>query len=93
MPAEAIATSTWLGVLTVDVVDGNGIGVAGEPVEACFHLPDGTRARAATTTDATGRAVLIEELRTTPESVVISAAAESVGPFPPTQRTQYVIET
>lgn len=93
MSTDTVTVAGWVGMLSVDVVDGNGEGVAGEPVEVVYRLPDGTRSRTQSLTDAGGRAHLVDQLPVAPQSVTLIAAGEEVGPIEPSHRSAYVIET
>lgn len=77
---------------SVDVVDGNGIDVQGEPVIARFSLAGGETREIRAVTDATGRARIVAEHDRQPVSVEILAAGESTGPTSPAPGARLVIE-
>ena len=78
--------------LSVDVVDGNGTEVPGEPVVARFILTDGETRDVRAVTDPTGRARIIAEHDSEPLSVEVLAARESTGPSAPIPGARLVIE-
>jgi hypothetical protein len=76
---------------SLDVVDGNGIEVASEPVTASFAIGDAGREVVAVT-DRAGRARFVIEHATVPHNVTMSAGRESVGPIHPVPGRIVVIE-
>ena len=85
-------TSTFVTNFTVQVVDGNGIEVAGEPVTISFlDAQHGVRAIQATT-GIDGRVRVVDTHPDEPQSVVIDAAGESTGPVTPRPGAMVVIE-
>lgn len=77
---------------SVDIVDGNGTEVPGEPVVARFSLPGGDTREIHTVTDTTGRARIVAEHDRQPLSVEILSAGESTGPTTPAPGARLVIE-
>lgn len=85
-------THTFVTNFTVQVVDGNGIEVAGEPVTISFlGAQHGVRSIQAST-DVDGRVRVVETHLDEPQSVVIDAAGESTGPIAPRPGAMVVVE-
>jgi hypothetical protein len=80
-------------VFSVDVVDGNGLEVAGEAVTASYRFPDGSRSTTVAATDGGGRARFADEHAADPVSVTISAGRESITDIRPRPGSALVIET
>lgn len=77
---------------TVLVVDGNGEGVAGEPVTISFLDTQHEVRSIQATTDIDGRARVVETHEYEPQSVAIDAAGESTGPITPRPGAIVVVE-
>ena len=77
---------------SVDVVDGNGTDVPGEPVVARFSLADGETRDVRAVTDTTGRARIVVEHDLEPVSVEILSAGASIGPITPAPGARLVVE-
>ena len=77
---------------SVDVVDGNGTDVPGEPVIARFFLADGETRDVRAVTDTAGRARFVAEHDLEPVSVEILSARETTGPTTPAPGARLVIE-
>lgn len=85
---SAIVTS-----FSVDVVDGNGIEVAGEAVTARFTTTSGTTHEVERLTDANGRARFLDTHDAPLSHVEVVAANETTGQIRPAPGTRLVIET
>lgn len=81
-----------LTVVTVDVVDGEGLDVAGEPVHALYRYADGSDSLTVTLTDAAGRARFADAHRGRPETVTVMSGPEIVGPLRVDGEVRTVIE-
>lgn len=77
---------------TVDVVDGNGLDVAGEEVTARFDLGDGYERVVTATTDSHGRARFVHEHAIEPLTVTLSAGREIAGPLRPRPGARLTLE-
>lgn len=78
---------------SVDLVDGSGLDVAGEPVTALIRHEDGAETVVRQTTDAGGRARFVETHESTAIEMMVTAGRETLGPLrPPAQGTHLVIE-
>lgn len=78
---------------SVEIVDGNGIDVAGEPLTVLFSAVDGTRKEIRAVTDTSGRARFVEEHAIQPIDVTVFAGRETTGPIQPWPGARIVIET
>jgi len=88
-PAPRTRTHAVTG-FAVDVVDGNGLDVAGEPVTAVFRRADGSEAVVRQATDAGGRTSFADEREVV--EVVVIAGREVLGPLRPALEAHLVIE-
>lgn len=77
---------------TVDLVDGNGLEVAGEPVTARFDLGNGYERVVAVPTDGSGRARFVHEHAIEPVTVTLSAGREIAGPLRPRPGARLTLE-
>jgi hypothetical protein len=80
-----------LATITIDVVDGNGIEVAGEPLTVTFVTESGSRRIVEATTDGGGRVHLEPVSR--PRLVQIVAGGETTSAMTGVGRTRIVVET
>lgn len=76
--------------IVVDVVDGNGLEVAGQPVIAHLHRHDGVDITTEAMTDVHGRARV--EVTDDVASVNLTSGHESLGPIRPEHGSHLVIE-
>lgn len=78
---------------SVQVVDGNGVEVASEPVTIQF-LADGVALdRITTTTDGSGRVHVVRTHEIEPSDVIVHAGGESSGLIAPRPGAIVIIET
>lgn len=76
--------------IVVDVVDGNGLEVAGQPVIAHLRHHDGVDVTTEAVTDGHGRARV--EVTDDVASLNLTSGRESLGPIRPEHGTHLVIE-
>lgn len=84
--------ATTVTSFSVDVVDGNGIEVAAEPVIARFTGATGEIREVERTTDANGRARFVDEHNAALSHVEVLAANETTGQIRPGPGARLVIE-
>lgn len=84
--------ATTVTSFSVDVVDGNGIEVAAEPVIVRFTSATGKVREVERTTDANGRARFVDEHDTALRHVEVVAGHETTGHIRPAPGARLVIE-
>ena len=90
---HSLRPATTVTSFSVDVVDGNGVEVAGQPVTARFMTTTGTTYEVETTTDLNGRARFVDTHDAPLSHVEVIAANETTGQIRPAPGTRLVIET
>ena len=88
-----IRPGTVLTQFSIDVVDGNGLDVCGEPVTARFDFGGGAERVVTKVTDRDSRAWFAEEHDTAPRCVTLTAGRETTGTIRPAPGTLLIIET
>lgn len=90
---HSLHPKTTVTSFSVDVVDGSGLGVAGEPVTASFTTMFGDTEEVRRTTDGDGRARFVDEHSAPLSHVEVMAAGETTGHIRPAPGSRLVIET